>query len=271
MANKGVKLEWNIVYLCLMETKGISEIQKRAKEHKNLKDWGGDVSAAAVKAVKLIPKDLKENAWHSDELGIKGKPEPKTDIVFKSGNSNAYRVSVKMKGAVQLSSAEGPSTGEGLARAASNCPGTRGRNLTTLIEQIQSTPTKLVSQKNLPKALARKPNIVKELLDETGAIKPDKNYQKWIAMRKPQLVDDLCRYLEEDPDFKYCVIEEALTGKGIFSDNQDAVANYMLNPDQWTEMDSTYITKVMKKTKIAIRGKSRDGISSIAFRFDYKA
>ncbi len=271
MANKGVQLEWNIVYLCLMETKGLAEIQKRAKDNSNLKDWGGEVAAAAVKAVKLIPEGLKENAWHSDELGIKGKPEPKTDIVFKSGNSNAYRVSVKMKGAVQLASAEGPSTGEGLARAASGCPGQRGKDLTTLIEQIKSTPTKLVSEKNLPKALARKPNIVKELLDDKGAIKPDKNYQKWIAMRKPQLVKDLCLYLEDDPDFKYCVIEEALTGKGIFSNNQDAVANYMLHPGLWSEIDSTYISKVVKKTKISIRGKSRDGISSIAFRFDYKA
>ena len=45
----------------------------------------------------------------------------------------------------------------------------------------------------------------------------------------------------------------------------------MLSPTTFVEMDAKYAAAMVKKTKIDIRAKSRDGISSISFRFDVKA
>ena len=117
----------------------------------------------------------------------------------------------------------------------------------------------------------RKPNIVRDLVDTRGKIRDDKNYTKWISENKPTLIKELFEYLESDPQFLYCLIEEALTGKNYFGPNADATANYMLSPNKFGVIDSSYINQMVKKTKIDIRAKSRDGISSVAFRFDVRA
>ena len=176
-----------------------------------------------------------------------------------------------MKGAIQLSSAEGPSTAKAMAATAAQCPGQRGKNLESLINKIASTPTKLLTEKNIPKARERKPNIVKDLLDSRGKIKDDKNYTNWVKNNKPTLIKELFDYLESDPHFLYCLIEETLTGKNYFGANDDATSNYMLSPNKFGKIDRSYINQMVKKTKIDIRAKSRDGISSVAFRFDVRA
>lgn len=272
---RGVQLEWAIVYESLVRA-GVpySEIDARAKKHSNLKAYDGAVGAqakACVDKVEASNPRLLSNAYHSDELGIEGDPEPKTDVVFKVGNQNAVRCSVKMKGPIQLSSAEGPSTARAMAATAAMCPGQRGAGLAKLITDIAATPTKLLTEKNLAKASERKPNIVKDLVDHTGAIRQDKNYKVWLARNKPQLINDLFAYLESDPAFLYCLIEETLTGKNYFKNNKDAVATHMLSPSVFGPIDDAYIRKMVGKTKIDIRAKSRDGISSVAFRFDVRA
>jgi len=272
---RGVQLEWAIVYESLIRA-GVpySEIEKRSKKHPNLKLYTGTVGAQAKKCVDLVENSdssLLANAYHSDELNIAGDPEPKTDVVFKKNGRNLVRCSVKMKGPIQLSSAEGPSTAKAMAATAAQCPGQRGKNLESLIKKISSTPTKLLTEKNLPKARERKPNIVKDLVDSKGKIKDDKNYTNWVAQNKPELIKELFDYLESDPHFLYCLIEETLTGKNYFGPNNDATSNYMLSPTTFGKIDKAYINKMVKKTKIDIRAKSRDGISSVAFRFDVRA
>jgi len=272
---RGVQLEWAIVYESLIRA-GVpySEIEKRSKKHPNLKLYTGTVGAQAKKCVDLVESSdssLLANAYHSDELNIAGDPEPKTDVVFKKNGRNLIRCSVKMKGPIQLSSAEGPSTAKAMAATAAQCPGQRGKNLESLIKKISSTPTKLLTEKNLPKARERKPNIVKDLVDSKGKIKDDKNYTNWVAQNKPELIKELFDYLESDPHFLYCLIEETLTGKNYFGPNNDATSNYMLSPTTFGKIDKAYINKMVKKTKIDIRAKSRDGISSVAFRFDVRA
>lgn len=272
---RGVQLEWAIVYESLVRA-GVpfTEIQGRMQKHPNLKSYTGDVGAQAKKCVDLVQKadaSLLAHAYHSDELNIAGDPEPKTDVVFKKNGSNAIRCSVKMKGPIQLSSAEGPSTAKAMAETAAQCPGQRGKNLSSLIQKISATPTKLLTERNLPKARERKPNIVKDLVDARGKIKDDKNYTKWISENKPTLIKELFDYLESDPAFLYCLIEETLTGKNYFGANADATANYMLSPSKFGKIDDAYIKQMVKKTKIDIRAKSRDGISSVAFRFDVRA
>ncbi|AMO42966.1 hypothetical protein BJD43_gp064 [Cyanophage S-RIM50] len=271
---RGVQLEWAIVFESLMRAgTPIAEIQARAAKHSNLKEYTGTVGAQAKQCVDLVQKkdaSLLAGAFHSDELGIEGDPEPKTDVVFQKNGKNTVRCSVKMKGPIQLSSAEGPSTARAMAATAAMCPGRRGQNLAKLIEDISKTPTKLLTERNLAKATERKPNQVKELVDASGRIKDDKNYKIWLANNKPKLIKDLFDYLEEDPAFLYCLIEETLTGKNYFKNNTNAVSNYMLSPSFFGQIDDAYIKKMVKKTKIDIRAKSRDGISSVAFRFDVR-
>jgi len=272
---RGVQLEWAIVFNSLVRA-GVpyTQIQERSKKHPNLKEYTGDVNKQADQCVDLVEKhdsSLLAHAYHSDELNIAGDPEPKTDVVFKKSGRNIIRCSVKMKGPIQLSSAEGPSTAKAMAATAAQCPGTRGKNLEALIEKISSTPTKLLTEKNLSKARQRKPNIVKDLVDAKGKIKDDKNYTNWVSRNKPTLIRELFDYLESDPDFLYCLIEETLTGKNYFGANADATSNYMLSPTKFGKIDKTYINQMVKKTKIDIRAKSRDGISSVAFRFDVRA
>jgi len=272
---RGVQLEWAIVYESLTRA-GVpfTEIQERMKKNPNLKSYTGAIGTQAKQCVDLVEKtdpSLLSNAYHSDELNIAGDPEPKTDVVFKKNRRNAIRCSVKMKGPIQLSSAEGPSTAKAMAETAANCPGQRGKSLSSLIKKISSTPTKLLTERNLPKARERKPNIVKDLVDSRGKIKDDTNYTKWISENKPSLIKELFDYLESDPDFLYCLIEETLTGKNYFGPNADATANYMLSPTKFGKIDDAYIKQMVRKTKIDIRAKSRDGISSVAFRFDVRA
>lgn len=272
---RGVQLEWAIVYESLVRA-GVpyTEIQKRSDRYPNLKSYSGAIGTQATQCVDLVQRtnpELLAYAYHSDELNIAGDPEPKTDVVFKMNGRNAIRCSVKMKGPIQLSSAEGPSTAKAMAETAANCPGQRGKNLSSLIEKISATPTKLLTERNLPKARERKPNIVKDLVDSRGKIKNDKNYTKWISENKPTLIKELFDYLESDPDFLYCLIEETLTGKNYFGKNADATANYMLSPTKFGKIDDAYIKQMVRKTKIDIRAKSRDGISSVAFRFDVRA
>lgn len=271
---RGVQLEWAIVFNSLVRA-GVpyTQIQERSKRHPNLKEYTGDVNTQANQCVDLVEKhdsSLLAHAYHSDELNIAGDPEPKTDVVFQKSGRNTIRCSVKMKGPIQLSSAEGPSTAKAMAATAAQCPGTRGKNLEALIEKISSTPTKLLTEKNLSKARQRKPNIVKDLVDAKGKIKDDKNYTNWVSRNKPTLIRELFDYLESDPDFLYCLIEETLTGKNYFGANADATSNYMLSPTKFGKIDKTYINQMVKKTKIDIRAKSRDGISSVAFRFDVR-
>ena len=271
---RGVQLEWAIVFNSLVRA-GVpyTQIQERSKRHPNLKEYTGDVNTQANQCVDLVEKhdsSLLAHAYHSDELNIAGDPEPKTDVVFQKSGRNTIRCSVKMKGPIQLSSAEGPSTAKAMAATAAQCPGTRGKNLEALIEKISSTPTKLLTEKNLSKARQRKPNIVKDLVDAKGKIKDDKNYTNWVSRNKPTLIRELFDYLESDPDFLYCLIEETLTGKNYFGANADATSNYMLSPTKFGKIDKTYINQMVKKTKIDIRAKSRDGISSVDFRFDVR-
>jgi len=272
---RGVQLEWAIVFESLVRA-GVpyTEIQARSQKHPNLKEYSGDVGSQAKKCVDLVEKSdatLLAHAYHSDELNIAGDPEPKTDVVFQKNGRNAIRCSVKMKGPIQLSSAEGPSTAKAMAATAAQCPGQRGKKLSKLIDQIAATPTKLLTEKNLPKARERKPNIVKDLVDSSGNIKEDKNYKIWLQKNKPQLIKDLFEYLESDPHFLYCLIEETLTGKNYFGANSPATSNYMLSPTKFGKIDNAYIKEMVRKTKIDIRAKSRDGISSVAFRFDVRA
>ena len=75
-------------------------------------------------------------------------------------------------------------------------------------------------------------------------------------------------YLDASPDFKYRLIEEALTGKRAFGADDLATADYIMTPSYYGPLNRAYVMKTMQVTKIQVRAKSRSGITSAAFRFD---
>jgi len=230
----------------------------------------------AKKAIDNVPKSLWGYAKHSDETDVIGQavvgiPEPKTDIIF--GENNEYRVSVKMDGSIQLASGEGTSSAKMLNAAMSEYlqqfNGTKDHTMEDIIQRIEGMPTKSIDLKNFEKAKTKRPKLFETMLDEQGNLYPFYDWKKWEKENKKKINDYLAIYTANNPEFLYILIDEALTGKRTFGEKNLATANYIITPTEFVKIDSEYVKKVAKGTKITVRAKSRKGITSAALRFDY--
>jgi len=269
---KGVQLEWAIVYWALKNAGNPQILQQRIQEFPVLEIYGnGVMKSAAIAAVATATKAGAPLAlaFHSDEKGIRGNPEPKTDILL-----GAHRVSVKMEGAIQLSSGEGRSTAAMFRNVMVNLLEDPSFEedlaqdiLEGIVERIENTPTKMIDPKNLAKAMIRKRNQAMKMLGN-GQLLDNYNWKVWEANNKKQITDEIISYLDNNYEFKYRLIEEALTGKSAFGPDDLATADYILTPSYYGPIDATYIKKTMEVVKIQVRAKSRSGITSAAFRFD---
>ena len=268
---KGVQLEWAIVYWALKNAADPQVLQQRVQDFPALEEYGNGVmrepAIAAVAAAAKAGAPL-ELAFHSDEKGIKGNPEPKTDILLGD-----HRVSVKMEGAIQLSSGEGRSTAAMFRNVMTNLlqdpdfeEDLAQDILEGIVTRIETTPTKMIDPKNLAKAMVRKKNQAMKMLAD-GQLLDDYNWKVWEANNKRQITDEIISYLDNNYEFKYRLIEEALTGKSAFGPDDPATADYILTPSYYGPIDTTYIKKTMEVVKIQVRAKSRSGITSAAFRF----
>ena len=200
-----------------------------------------------------------------------GKGEYKTDIVF--GN---HTVSVKMGGAVQLSSAEGKTSanmlrevGESfsdLERASLDEP-----RLRRLIESVENMPVKTIAVKDIQKALARKPTISKKMLI-AGKIRPEYNWDIYNDAVRPIIDEEIKDYLDGHPVFKHRFVEEALTGRYTMGHDSPAAASHVLTPYYYKPIDDNYISNVANDPSFRVRisAKSRAGITSSTLRIDYK-
>jgi hypothetical protein len=271
----GVELEWAIVYYSLLQS-GMAEAQIKARNEK-IKPYSGRIAAQAKKAVDQVigefGKAILKTVKHSDEIQMTlppGVPEPKTDVMFKNGTT-PVKCSVKMEGAVQLSSAEGTTTAKLLRSAVRGCrlSAVQKRELEKLIEDVEETPTKLLDPKNIAKVKRERPTLIEEFL-KNGVVKRDKNYELWKKNSRPKLVASMLNFLEENPAIKESLIEQTLTGAGLFGENSSATANYVLSPAKIVKITDSYIRKLASSIKIDARGKARKGVTSIAFRFDIK-
>jgi len=271
----GVELEWAIVYYSLLQS-GMTEAQMRARNEK-IKPYSGRIAAQAKKAVDQVigefGKAILKTVKHSDEIEMTlppGVPEPKTDVMFTNGR-NPVKCSVKMEGAVQLSSAEGTTTAKLLRSAVRGCrlSVVQKRELEKLIEDVEETPTKLLDPKNIAKVKRERPTLIEEFL-KNGVVKRDKNYELWKKNSRPKLVASMLNFLEENPAIKESLIEQTLTGAGLFGENSSATANYVLSPAKIVKITDPYIRQLASSIKIDARGKARKGVTSIAFRFDIK-
>lgn len=267
----GVELEWSIVYHSLLAAgKTPAELKKR---NSKLLPYSPDIAKQAQDAVKQVikhNKNILKYAHHSDELNIVGNPEPKTDIVYKMPGKT-YAVSVKMRGPIQLTSAEGKNTAIMFERIVDtmNLSETAKKNVKKIITDVKKVPTRLLSESNVARIKKEKPQLAKEFIKGKSIIQ-DKSYEYWVEHNKSKLLGSILRFLDENEDFKFNLIEEALTGKRVFGKNNLATANWMITPDYFRPVDKAYVKYMIPKVKIDVRAKSRGGISSLAFRFDVR-
>jgi len=269
-ASEGVDLEWAIVEL--------SNIQrnKDVKLSRNFSDNITEQAKRCVTHVNDFAGSKSVEAWHSDDsknpfgTAIYAKPEPKTDVVFRIG-SKVYSTSVKMEGGVQLASGQGASTAELFEAAASHLKNAnKSKVLKSIIEELRTLPTRMLAQSNLSRIQQEgKKKIIDEFI-KNGKIITDKSYDYWLENNKPALMENLLDFVESDKDFKRALLYESLTGSKTLANFKGAVADSIISPKGFYVIDDRYVESIFNKVKFDIRGKSRGGITGIAFRIDLK-
>jgi len=266
-ASEGVDLEWAIVE-SIRARNATTPVQAK-------KTYSSKILNQAEKCVEHIIKKLGENieAWHSDENipgvgSIYAKPEPKTDIVLIT-SSKKYFVSVKMAGGIQLASGQGASTAELFEAAAGSLTDQNAKKvLLSIIDELKTMPTRLLSSKNIGRIQA---SGNKKLIDEfisNGKVVQDRSYDLWLKNNKPALVNAILDFAQKNTNFMDALIYEAMTGKKTLTRYKGAAADSIISPSGFYMIDDSYVTKIRSKVKMDLRAKSRGGISSVAFRIE---
>jgi hypothetical protein len=269
-ASEGVDLEWAIVEYTRM---------KLGLQVESTKNYSTKIRKQAEKCVQHIIDSLgkKIQIYHSDESipgvsskGIFAKPEPKTDIVIIS-DSKKFFISVKMEGGIQLASGQGSSTAELFSAAADSLTNTNEKNiLNSIINELRSMPTRLLSESNFQRIMNEgNEKIINEFIKK-GKIIQDKSYDFWLQNNKPQLMASLLKFVETNDKFYDALIYEAMTGEKTLKSYVGASADHIISPSGFYKIDKSYINKIKPKIKMDLRAKSRGGISGVAFRIETK-
>jgi hypothetical protein len=131
-------------------------------------------------------------------------------------------------------------------------------------------PTRLLSESNKGRILSEsKDKVISEFI-KNGKIITDKSYDIWLKEHKSKLLPLLLEYIENDKLFLKALLREAVTGEKSLSRFKGASADSIISPAGFFIVDESYINKIMPKVKFDIRGKSRSGITGVAFRIDLK-
>lgn len=266
-ASEGVDLEWCIVEKVRMKNNEQKKFNKR---------YSSKVLKQADQCVEHLFDYAGKNKieiWHSDEAtgpfgAIYAKPEPKTDIVIKVGRKT-HTVSVKMAGPVQLASGQGTSSAELFECAAKHLDTPqKSKVLQSIISELRTMPTRLLSASNKERIQKEaSPKVIQEFI-KSGKIIQSKDYEYWVSNNKEALMESLLKYIEEDDDFNTALLYEAATGELSLKKYRGASADSILSPKGFHEIDGAYINDIKEKVKYDIRGKSRSGITGVAFRID---
>jgi hypothetical protein len=262
-ASEGVDLEWCIVKNLGGTTDGRKFSAKIEAQGKQCADH-----------IKKFAGGKKISAWHSDDATnplkkpIFAKPEPKTDVVLQIG-TKLYFVSVKMAGPIQLASGQGSSSAE-LFKAAAEASRTGSKVLTSIIKELNSMPTRLLSESNKPRVMeSGNEKLINEFI-RRGKIIQDKSYEYWLDNNKIELMDAMISFMKKNPAFKKELIREALTGKISLSSYNGAAADSIVSPSGFYIINDAYINQLENKVKFDVRQKSRGGISALALRIETK-
>ena len=267
-ASEGVDLEF-----CIVEKIQI----KNGKMTKFSRSYSTKILQQAdqcVAHVMAFAGKSKVDAWHSDDktnpfgVSISAKPEPKTDVVFKIG-SKIHTTSIKMAGGVQLASGQGASTAELFEAAVKHIPNsTKSKVLESIVKELRTMPTRLLSESNLPRIKQEaSAKVITEFIKD-GKIIKDKSYEYWLANNKSRLMESLLKFIDDDADFATALLYEAMTGELSLKQYKGAVADSILSPKGFYEIDGQYVNSIKNKVKFDVRGKSRSGITGLAFRID---
>jgi hypothetical protein len=204
------------------------------------------------------------------DQAISAKPEPKTDLVLKIG-TKVYSVSVKMAGGVQLASGQGSSTAELFEAAAKQVPGaSKSKVLLSIIKELKTMPTRLLSESNKKRILDEASEKVINEFIKGGKIIKDKSYEYWMTQNKELLMESLLKYINSDKDYATALLYEAMTGELSLAQYKGAVADSIISPKGFYIIDKKYVESVKSKVKFDVRGKSRSGITGLAFRIDLR-
>jgi hypothetical protein len=269
-ASQGVDLEFCIVEKIQMRNGKLKKFSRPFSSE--ILRQGED----CVEHIMTFAKRAKVDAWHSDDstnpfgVAIYAKPEPKTDIVLKIA-TKIYSVSVKMAGPVQLASGQGSSTAELFEAAASRIPtAAKSKVLKSIIKELRTLPTRLLSESNKQRILQEaKPKIIQEFIKSNKIIQ-DKSYEYWLSHNKELLMESLLKYLKQDNEFMMSLLYEAATGELSLAQFTGAVADSIISPKGFYVINDQYIKSIIPKVKFDIRGKSRSGITGVAFRIDLR-
>ena len=272
---RGVQFEWAIAYIAA-KAAGVSDEALAKRDElagNNLKAFDKDVFGMAKKTVQNIPEECRGNLKHSDEVGIFGRPEPKTDLICGDN-----RISVKMEGDIQLSSESAQTTARTLENLASAIGAQDNELMQSAAKKVskslKSLPNKMIDPKNLEEATDRhgdKPWF--QEMFKNGKLQDKYNWEKYKGTLTKELQNDFTTFLSDNEDFKKHLVHEALTGSRAFADNPDAAATHMLSPAGFEEIgdvDGEYVAGLMPKTYVGIRAKSRGRITQPTFRFELK-
>ena len=248
------------------------------KQKKYSRPYSSAIQSQSTKCVDHIYKfagNKNVMCWHSDDSSgpygsISANPEPKTDIILKIG-STVYKTSVKMAGPVQLASGQGESSAilfESAAKMTSNA--NKSKVLKSIITELKTMPTKLLSEQNKKRILTESnPKIINEFI-KGGKIIKDKSYELWMQSNKEILMKSMLEYMDKDPEFFNALLYESLTGESSLAKYRGASADRIISPNGFYKINAAYVASIKSKVKFDIRGKSRGGISSIAFRIDLR-
>jgi hypothetical protein len=267
-ASEGVDLEW-----CIVEKIQIAN----GKLGNFSRTFSSKIQSQADQCVKHMVSFAgrsKIEAWHSDDrtnpfgVAISAKPEPKTDVVFKIANK-VYSTSIKMAGPVQLASGQGSSTAELFESASKHLTNKRdAKILESIVKELRVMPTRLLSESNLDRIKKEaSPKVIDEFI-KNGKIIKDKSYEYWLETNKNSLMESLLKFVQEDDDFTTALLYEALTGELSLQRFKGAVADSILSPKGFYVIDGQYVDSIKSRVKFDIRGKSRSGITGLAFRID---
>ena len=272
---RGVQFEWAIAYVAA-KAAGVGDEALAKRDElagNNLKSFDKDVFGMAKKTVQNIPEECRGSIKHSDEAGIFGRPEPKTDLICGDN-----RISVKMEGDIQLSSESAQTTAKTLENIASAIGMEDNELMQSAVKKVskslKSLPNKMIDPKNLEEAMDRhgdKPWF--QEMFKNGKLQDKYNWEKYKGTLTKDLQKDFTEFLSENEDFKRNLVHEALTGSRGFADNPEAAATHLLSPAGFEEIgdiDGTYVSRLMPKTYVGIRAKSRGRITQPTFRFELK-
>ena len=145
-------------------------------------------------------------------------------------------------------------------------------------EWKKSDPKKV--QAKVKKALD---SIADKFDAETKEIMERFDWNKWEKDHKVALVEQITKLLNKNPDFKFLLVDEELSGRRKFKDNPAAAADYILSPTYFEyigrpdpedkEAYANYkatVQKYVDQVTIDARAKSRKAFSSVTYRFDIK-